>query len=88
MINFIHPSPAIKASTQLKQANDSGSVPTQMNYSVQEIDRQTTLYKNVTLYRKKCISISEESNINTKLPSLLFNIKKKLEGNILKLTNY
>ena len=49
MINFIHPYPTIKASNQLKQANDSGSVPTQMNYSVQEIDRQTTLYQNPSI---------------------------------------
>ena len=49
MINFIHPYPAIKASSQLKQANDSGSVPTQMNYTVKEIDRQTNLYKNPSI---------------------------------------
>ena len=49
MINFIHPYPAIQASSQLKQANDSGSVPTQVNFSVQEIDRQTTLYKNPSI---------------------------------------
>ena len=49
MINFIHPYPAVKPSNQLRQANTSGSVPAQMSYSIQEIDRETTLYKNPSL---------------------------------------
>lgn len=49
MINFIHPYPAVKPSNQLREANASGSVPAQVSYSIQEIDRETTLYRNPSI---------------------------------------
>ena len=46
MISFIHPYPAIQSSNLLKRTNQAGNVPTQMSYTLQEIDRQTTLFKH------------------------------------------
>ena len=46
MINFIHPYPAVKPSNQLGIANRSGTVSSQVAYSIQEMDRQTAIHKN------------------------------------------
>ena len=61
MINFIHPYPAIQASSQLKQAMIQ-QCPTQMNFSVQEIDRQTMLYKIHPLWRMRSNLVGKDHN--------------------------
>lgn len=46
MINFIHPYPAAKPSNQLGIANRSGSVPVQLQFSLNELESSANLMRH------------------------------------------